>query len=50
MPADVNGDTVIDFVVPVHHNGRDNLYSTDDDFTTLVTLLNATPPGPVRCE
>ena len=50
VPADVNGDTVIDFVVPVHHNGRDNLYSTDDDFTTLVTLLNATPPGPVRCE
>ncbi|MCY4057334.1 MAG: VCBS repeat-containing protein [Gammaproteobacteria bacterium] len=50
VPADVNGDTVIDFVVPVHHNGPDNRYSTEDDFTTLVTLLNTTPPGPVRCE
>lgn len=50
VPADVNGDTVVDFVVPVHHNGLDGLYNTADDFTTLVTLMNTTPPGPVRCE
>ena len=50
VPADVNGDMVIDFVVPVHHNGLDGFYNTADDFTTLVTLMNTTPPGPVRCE
>ena len=49
VPADVNGDTAIDFVVPHHDNGPDQRYGTADDFTTLVTLLNTTPPGPVRC-
>ena len=49
QPADVNGDTVIDFVVPRHHNGPDGRYDTADDFTTLVTLLNTTPVGPARC-
>ncbi|MYN68311.1 MAG: VCBS repeat-containing protein [Acidobacteria bacterium] len=49
VPADVNGDTVIDFVVPVHHNGSDNRYSTEDDFTTFVTLLNTTSAGSIRC-
>ena len=49
VPADVNGDTAIDFVVPRHHNGPDRRYNTSDDFTTLVTLLNTTPPGPARC-
>ena len=49
VPADVNGDGVIDFVVPVQDNGRDSLYGTADDFTTFVTLLNTTPPGPIRC-
>ena len=49
VPADVNGDTVIDFVVPHHHNGPDHRYNTADDFTTLVTLLNTTPLGPARC-
>ena len=50
VPADVNGDTVVDFVVPRHHNGADHRYNTADDFTTLVTLLNTTPASPVRCE
>ena len=49
VPADVNGDAVIDFVVPQHHNGPDDRYGTADDFTTLVTLLNTTPAGTVRC-
>ena len=40
---------VIDFVVPQHHNGPDSHYGTDDDFTTLVTLLNTTPAGPIQC-
>ena len=50
VPADVNGDTMIDFVVPDHHNGPDGFFGTADDFTKLVTLLNTTPAGPVRCE
>ena len=50
VPADVNGDGAIDFVVPRHHNGPDSRYNTGDDFTTLVTLVNTTPPGPIRCE
>ena len=49
VPADVNGDTVTDFVVPRHHNGPDRRYGTAHDFTTFVTLLNTTPAGPVRC-
>ena len=50
VPADVNGDAVIDFVVPRRHDGPDRRPRTADDFGTLVTLLNTTPPGPVRCE
>ena len=49
VPADVNGDAAIDFVVPQHNSGPDERYDTADDFTTLVTLLNTTPAGPVRC-
>ena len=49
VPADVNGDTVIDFVVPRRHDGPDRQPRTADDFGTLVTLLNTTPAGPVRC-
>ena len=48
VPADVNGDAGIDFVVPRQHSGPDERYGTADDFT-LVTLLNTTPPGPIRC-
>ena len=49
VPADVNGDGAIDFVVPQHNNGPDHEYGTADDFAMLVTLLNTTPPGPIRC-
>ena len=49
VPTDVNGDAAVDFVVPQHNNGPDDRDGTADDFTTLVTLLNTTPAGPVRC-
>ena len=49
VPADLNGDAAIDFVVPQRHAGSDGLYGTADDFGMLVTLLNTTPPGPIRC-
>jgi hypothetical protein len=49
VPADVNGDRVIDFVVPHRDNGPDGRFGTADDFTNLVTLLNTTPAGPRRC-
>ena len=49
VPADVNGDAAIDFVVPRHSDGADRRHGTADDFTMLVTLLNTTPAGPVRC-
>ena len=49
VPADVNGDAAIDFVVPHGNNGPDERYGTADDFTFLVTLLNTTPAGPARC-
>ena len=49
VPAEVNGDGVIDFVVPQHDWGPDGRNGTADDFTTLVTLLNTTPAGPGRC-
>ena len=49
VPADVDGDTVIDFVVPHGTSGPDRRYGTADDFTILVTLLNTTPVGPLRC-
>ena len=48
VPADVNGDAAIDFVVPRLNNGPDGRDGTADDFTTLVTLLNTTPAGPAR--
>ena len=50
VPADVTGDGVIDFVVPRRHDGPDGRPRTADDFGTLVTLVNTTPAGPVRCE
>ena len=49
VPADVNGDTAIDFVVPHGTSGPDRRHGTADDFTILVTLLNTTPVGPLRC-
>ena len=49
VPADVNGDGAIDFVVPIRNPGPDRRYDTADDFTTLVTLLNTTPAAPARC-
>ena len=49
VSVDVNGDGVIDFVVPLRDNGPDGDWGTEDDFTTLETLLNTTPAGPVRC-
>ena len=49
VPADVNGDGAIDFVVPRRHDGPDNQARTPDDFSTLLTLLNTTPVGPNRC-
>ena len=50
VPADLNGDGAIDFVVPRHDNGPDGVFDTADDSTTLVTLLNTTPAGPARCQ
>ena len=29
--------------------GPDRRFDTRDDFTTFTTLLNTTPPRPVRC-
>ena len=49
VPADANGDMATDFVVPDRHDGPDDRYGTADDFTTLVTLLNTTPAGSIRC-
>ena len=49
VPADVNGDGAIDFVVPERDNGPDDEWGSEDDFTTLVTLLNTTLDGAVRC-
>ena len=49
VPADVNGDSVVDFVVPYRDDGPDDEWGSEDDFTTLETLLNTTPAGPVRC-
>ena len=50
VPADVNGDDVIDFVVPEHYNGPDDQRRTDDDYGALMTLVNTTPAGPARCQ
>ena len=49
VPADVNGDGAIDFVIPQRDRGPDREYGTADDSTVLVTLLNTTPSGPIRC-
>jgi hypothetical protein len=49
-PADLNGDAVVDFVLPQHNNGPDDLYGTADDFVRFLVLLNATPVGSIRCE
>ena len=49
VPADVNGDGAIDFVLPWHNNGPDGRYGTEDDLSELLTLLNTTPAGPDRC-
>ena len=49
VPADVNGDGAIDFVIPERDRGPDREIGTPDDSTMLVTLLNTTPSGPVRC-
>ena len=49
VPANVNRDSAIDFVIPHHDNGPDGHFGTGDDFTTLVTLLNTTPAGTLRC-
>ncbi|MYD85861.1 MAG: VCBS repeat-containing protein [Acidobacteria bacterium] len=50
VPADVNGDDVIDLVFPQRVVGPDDEYGTEDDSTRFLTLLNTTPPSPVRCE
>ena len=50
VPADVNGDGVIDLVFPQRIVGPDDEYGTDDDSTRFLTLLNTTPLRPVRCE
>ena len=49
VPAELNGDAAIDFVLPWHDNGPDERHGTADDFTALLTLVNTTPPGPIRC-
>ena len=49
MPADVNGDGVIDLVFPQRILGADDEYGTEDDSTRLLTLLNTTPARPLRC-
>ena len=49
VPIDVNGDRAIDFVIAQRDRGPDRQYDTPDDSTILVTLLNTTPPGPIRC-
>ena len=49
VPADVNGDGVIDLVFPQRILGPDDEYGTDDDSTRFLTLLNTTPVGSIRC-
>ena len=49
-PADVNGDGLADLVFPQRILGPDDEYGTEDDSTRFLTLLNTTPPRPVRCE
>ena len=49
VPADLNGDAMIDFVVAERDDGPDGRARTDDDFSILRTHLNTTPVGPARC-
>lgn len=49
MRIDANGDGAIDFVASELGPGADGTWETDDDSAQLVTLLNTTPAGPVRC-
>ena len=49
VPMDANGDNAIDFVVLERDDGPDGRFNTGDDVSTLVTHVNATPAGPVRC-
>ena len=49
MPIDANGDGSVDFVASEPGPGADGTWETDDDSAQLVTLLNTTPAGPVRC-
>lgn len=49
MPADVNGDGAIDFVVPYPNDGPDRERGTGNDSAVLVTLLTTAPAGPARC-
>ena len=49
VPADVNGDGVVDFVIPQRHDGPDGRPRTADDYTLFMTLLNTTPLRPERC-
>ena len=50
VPADVNGDGAVDFVMALVQDGPDEEYGTADDFSTLLTLVNTTPAASVRCE
>lgn len=49
-PADVNGDGVLDYVVPYQDVGPGDELDTEDDYTAFVTLLSTTKPQPTRCE
>ena len=49
VPADLNGDGMIDFVVAERDDGPDGRARTDDDFSIFRTHLNTTPAGPARC-
>ena len=49
VPADVNGDGAVDFVVPYPNTGPDREHGPADDLAVLVTLLNTAPAGPARC-
>ena len=49
MPIDANGDGAVDFVASELGPGADGIWETDDDSAQLVTLLNTTAAGPLRC-
>ena len=50
MPADLDNDGLVDFVVSERDDGPDGKPRTEDDFSTFVAHLNTTAPGPTRCE